>query len=273
MRKRRKFLKGELTSEHEKLLYEAHFQLIEKKRDFPKECVPEYGSKWWLPIDEVIKKIASRNRPPKLRPKTENSRYALLIWRVFGPYGLARNHIEMAFSAVATLTPERREMEIEESQRFLENCDELRRALAEFSNIEIQSFVYFYSIMRNLSKEEFGFRMRFTYEFFDCLGNLDSYLEHFERWAGERYDAISPPQGGKPKSEWRHEFVFRMSHLWFLLTGEDAPSGPNTIFMEFLEAAWACGGDNMPDVAWEATVRAVNSRRQVKDDVTSGSVH
>ncbi len=270
MRKRAPVPAESQYSDHEKAFHKAYFRLVKDAKGFPKNHVPEYGSKWWLPIDDVLKKIGSREKRPMLRSRKEESRYAALVWRIFGPHDLARAHIQLAFSEIASLSPENRQREIEEQQRFLENCNELRYALAEFLDIEVQLFPYFNPIMRKLSKEERQFRSRFSMEFYNCLADLDSYLDHFERWANAHYDKISPPQGGKPKSEWRHEFVSRMSHLWFLLTGEKASSGPNTLFMDFLEAAWACGGEGLPDVTWEATVRSVNSRSKGKDDETEG---
>ena len=99
---------------------------------------------------------------------------------------------------MASRSPDRRIKDIEELQRFLENCHELRRALAEFTDIEVQLTPYFNAIMRNISRKERAFRSAFSFEFFDCLANLDSYLDNFEIWAGDNYDKISPPQGGKP---------------------------------------------------------------------------
>ena len=162
MREKTPFPTEYKMTDHEKILYDAHFNLIEGMRNFHKDYIPEYGSKWWLPIDEVIKKIASRDRRPKLRPETEKSRYASLIWRIFGPYDLARSHIEMAFLGVASLTRKHREREIEEAKRFLDNCGELRDALAEFTRIEIDQFPYIEAIMRDFSKEERSFKIEFT---------------------------------------------------------------------------------------------------------------
>ncbi len=228
-------------------------------RHFPSHFVPDYGSELWLPIDEVIKKIASRNKRPRLRSKTEESHYSALVWRVYGPHDLARGHLQIAFSEIASLAPRMREINVEDTRRFLDNCCELRHTIKDFADIEVSNIPHFEAIMRGISSSERPYRHKVSERFADCLAEVDSYLGQLETWAREAYDMISPPQGGKPKSEWKHEFVFRVGHLWFLLTGDKAPSGPNTIFMDFLEAAWASGGESMPDVTWEATVRTVNS--------------
>ncbi|MEP2723410.1 hypothetical protein, partial [Roseibium sp.] len=198
------------ASDHERILQDASLRMMSMDlQNIPKDYVPEHGSQKWLPIDDVIKSVASRSKRPMFRSEVENSRYSLLIWRIFGPYNLARSHIQFAFSDIASRSPERREFDIGDCRRFLENCSELRESIAEFSRIEIEKIPHFSAIMNDLSKEDRAFRYSVTDDFIQLLKLLDSELRLFELWAGERYDEISPPQGGKPKSEWRHEFVSR----------------------------------------------------------------
>ncbi len=54
---------------------------------------------------------------------------------------------------------------------------------------------------------------------------------------------------------WKRDFIFRMSALWQLLTGEKASKAEDSLFGGFVYAAWDSLGPNMPEVSFARAIR------------------
>jgi hypothetical protein len=253
VRKKKKLKDDGGFSDHYKLFWSVGYEL-------ERRASQKIGDDDWLPIDDFIEKLRRRNRPPKLRPKDDGSRESLVLWEVLGPHNLIRAHLGIALQQAAFRDPERRQRSIDDAKSFIGNALELKEAILEFAEEENPHGFRFSTFCDGQPPEEKSRRYRISIDLEKSLLGAVNYLTEMEKWAWENYNSLSPPEGGKPKIEWRHEFVSFMAHTWWVFTGKQAPVGPNTLFMEFVEIAWASGGDQLPEISWEATVRSVLSK-------------
>jgi len=269
VRKKLKLSDDGWLSDHHRLFWSVGYEMEDLARKMEYHHRPKIGDSDWLPIDDFIEKLKQRNRAPKIRLKDDGSRQSLVIWKVFGPHNLIRAHIGFAFQRVATCDPEQRQRSIDDARSFIENALELKQTILEFAEEENPHGFWFNTFCEGKPPNEKSRRYAISIELEKSLFRAVNCLNEMESWAWGNYDRISPPEGGKPKIEWRHEFISCLAHTWWVFTGKQAPVGPNTLFMEFVEIAWASGGDHLPEISWEATVRSVLSKARSDKTVST----
>jgi len=75
-------------------------------------------------------------------------------------------------------------------------------------------------------------------------------------WVYADMNELAPAYGGRPRLDWKHNFVAAIAELWVELTFKRPSSKPDGLFAELVDAAWRSGGSDMPAVDWTDTVRA-----------------
>lgn len=248
--------------------FNEHFEKYFAKSEYFKDLAenledyqtPSFKDKHWLPVDEILIRLAQRTSPPMLRRKDEKSFESSIISLNGGVHKLVRDHLTYAFQRIAGADPKYRQYEIDDANSFIEHAVDLKKAVITFLNDAVDRPDAFTPFASGCSPEETGRRIKLSIEAQILLRETLRLITEIEGWAWESLDQLSPIQGGKPRLEWKHEFVSCLAHTWWLFTGRPAPAGPNTLFTEFVDACWLSAGDDIPEESWEATIRAVCSK-------------
>ncbi len=249
------------------MFYAKSERLKELAYNLDDDRIPSPNDGHWLPVDAVIIRLAERTTPPMLRPRDPKSLESSIISINGGPHKLVRDHLSYAFQRVAGADPAYRQYELDDTDSFISHVIDLKKAVMTFLDGSGDSLGAFPSFTSGCSPEETARRYIASTEAEAFLGMALKRITEIEGWAWEKLDKLSPIQGGKPRIEWKHEFVSSLAHTWWLFTGRPAPAGPNTLFAEFVEACWLSAGDDIPEESWEATIRAVCSKgRDAKTD-------
>jgi len=60
---------------------------------------------------------------------------------------------------------------------------------------------------------------------------------------------------GRPRLMWKTDFVWRMAHLWRLLTGQEPSKADDSLFGSFVYAAWNSFDENIPEISFARAIR------------------
>lgn len=77
--------------------------------------------------------------------------------------------------------------------------------------------------------------------------------------------ASCPAQGGKPAQNWKAWFVFRLAAFWYVITGEQPPSSPESHFAQLVSAAWNSLHPNIPEIKLDTFVRRFARSASLED--------
>lgn len=230
-------------------------------------------SEYWLPIDDVIDRLIERNAPPRIDLTQPASRQLIDD----GPYRLSRSHLHFAISDM------HRDPEFEENQfSFLK--DFAGKLMAADNALKEVSEIFWREpaavARRGLSSERMASLGQTNptlppHEFSEAIQRLpkSELWEEMMRHGKDIDQARDALFGlveivvreaattrviknvGPQQVLWKRDFVWRLSHLWRLLTGEKPSKAEDSMFGGFVYAAWDSLGGDMPEVSFARAIR------------------
>jgi hypothetical protein len=201
-----------------------------------------------LPIDDFIEILRSRRRAPSLAEcwRTSEGEKNLLLW--------LRLYLLRAFQRVSNADPWGRHLDRDSAVEFLTHA----RRLEE----EGTSFIDRYADLDGFPRFSRGLDGETCHKHFLIATVAQNYLNLFLEslsmmmsWAHTDLDRVAPELGGRPRLQWKHDFVATMGELWELISLRKPSSKADSLFADLVDAAWRCGGDDMPSVEWGETIR------------------
>jgi hypothetical protein len=189
-----------------------------------------------LPIDDNIDALRQRTHPPCLADSWRNPRNCKII------PSLVRKSILRAFDHVARTDWIKIQNQRDSDLEFLKDAQRVEREVTEF-------------LRRH--GNEFGLAS------IDLLKKVaDVFLGEVGEVADLAKQALDETKSAHTEMHlWKYDFVADMAKLWQELTGTKPSPKPDGLFIEFVDAAWRSGGDDMPSESWEWTVRKRLSKR------------
>jgi hypothetical protein len=206
-------------------------------------------SKARLPIDDLVDRLRERSRSPRLAD----------FWRA--PEGakdlnlIVRFELREAFFAVSKADPRNRIDARDDAHQFIEDAQRLQSELNQFLRTYRSTNATFPTFARGLEAHVSSERLQIVLSAEQHLRALAHQLSDMIGWAFDDLDDHAPAYGGRPRLSWKYDFVAGMAKLWFLLTHKEPSSSAGSLFIEFVEAGWLSGGEDMPQVGWEDIVR------------------
>lgn len=202
-----------------------------------------------LPIDDVVDQLRGRKHPPQITVFRTN------VANQHRLNAFARYRIAVAFRAANRSDSRNLDIRQADTLDFINDAQALQGVALDFIN----KYYSPGSMIPRVSKIE----DRAAFESYmksvrSSRENLNLFLSHLNEITGIAYEdlaSIPPSRVGRPKQLWKYNFVAVISDLWFNLTGKRPSPKPSSFFIRFVEAAWLSGGDDMPEVFWEETVR------------------
>ncbi len=218
-----------------------------------------------LPIDDVVDRLRERTRPPSLadvwRKPPHNKDLARFV----------RQRLSMAFDRVAVADPRNYQYRRDSAFEFLGYAERLTKEATEFlhrygGDSGVPTFSR--GLDRNSSNEHFE-----TAELAERgLGIFLERLHKLMSWAYADLDDLAPAHGGRPRLIWKYDFVGAVADLWKFLTAKKPSPKPHGRFIELVDAAWRSGGDDMPPVSWDRTVREFCNGAREGDEASRSQV-
>jgi hypothetical protein len=228
--------------------------------------VTEPGRDWTPPpqryrldIDDVIEKLLSRNSTPMISRMDGENSSPLRLW---GPFSLARDHL--SFFAVWQSDPafdENRNLGLQSL------ANDLKRAKESLDRLLNRDSLSYYFIPSKTLKSigDDGFYWSIFSEKVDhalnTFGAVAQDISDLSNIVETELEVVSQTKQvtGRPRETWKAEFVSSVAGLWQLLTKEEASGSPDSLFGEFVQAAWRSYDDNVPDISFD---RAIRERKQ-----------
>jgi hypothetical protein len=215
----------------------------------------EYPSKHRLEIDKAIKKLMDRNKDPYISQSKNTNSFAL---RHSSPYHLARIHLENFASILRNPSDEH-----EQAKVYVEFLDQINRAADALTPILMKPWWEIGMRQSHLERWQMEDLRKHTPTGANVIAiqdQLETALNALES-LGKIIEAEFPVMQvqkaatGRPRLLWRDYFVLCMAHLWRLLTGCEPQQSEESLFGEFVRAAWNSFDDNMPEVKFAHTIR------------------
>jgi hypothetical protein len=223
--------------------------------------------KYRLPIDCNIEELIQRATAPRV-DRTRPDNFAALA--CFGPYKLAREHLECA--AQSAFNPDTEELHAAQCEQITDRIDAAIGAINGILTVSAYEFA------PNIANQEYQTQMeRISTHFprsgyrpnglsyshraiLGCQIDLEEafrtlvrmrHLVQLERTTNRQYGQHI----GRPRAFWRGDFIDRMAHLWRLLTNEEASRKEESLFGSFVHAAWISYDEKMPEVSFARAIR------------------
>jgi hypothetical protein len=243
-----------VPEDHLELYFGAAYRLLKMAQALETGSELQPGSQEWLPIDDFLATLASRRRSPKLLSVTERgARIAALQFDSVNVW--VRRFLHICFQDIAYSDPSKWKVARDQAHEFLRNSisltDALESFLAQYADVGLP---YFGDGQTRETKAE---RSWFSFNVEVRLKQAGANLTLMNTWAWQRLDDVSPEHGGRPRLKWREEFIGSLAHAWWALTNCTPSANPQSLFADFVEAAWRSGGDHLPELSWERAIRNV----------------
>jgi hypothetical protein len=213
------------------------------------------SSAYWRPIDDFLEILARRRRAPKLVSHHELSTLLRLEGcssiNAWIRYQLYRSFERLAFANEASVKLAR-----DQAKAFCCDADSLRKAIDIFLH-EQASASGLPAFANGLPPPTQIERRRLASLLEKRLEEARSEFDLMSSWALESLENSSKDSDGRPRLEWKEIFAASMARTWSLLTGCRPSASQRGLFVEFVEAGWGSGCDNLPNLSWERPVRSV----------------
>jgi hypothetical protein len=244
-------------SKHQKLFYKIGERIEDVTFNIPLETVPKPSNKFWLPIDDYIKQLSERRRSPMLRSRDDMKSSVPILSLASVPM-FVRMHLGTAFKAISSRDPAERQRRKSDVDTFIDRSGTLTDAISALLDTSQDNWIV-PIFDQGLPAREKALRYHFGIAVRRSLLEIAVELKLLEGWAFAALDEVSPALGGRPRVDWKHDFVARLAHTWTLITDRPPSPKPNSLFAEFIHACWLSGGEELEEISFDRTIRAVAS--------------
>jgi predicted HicB family RNase H-like nuclease len=208
-----------------------------------------------LQIDDKIDELRQRTRSPRLSPDLKTPEWLKELNR------FVRFRLADCFRDVSKADPRNRDDARQHTLAYLTDARKLQVEADQFLT-ECRGSTTLSVFNRGLDPDVASARFQTALlAERELLGFLKK-LSEMIGWAYDDLDDIAPAYGGRPRLNWRYDFIAGLADLWRLIADQEPSFKSDGLFAQFVEAAWQSGGKDMPRMEWKGIVH--NYRRGSK---------
>jgi len=242
-------------SEHNRKFSQIGQRIQSQSFELPQYVVPKRSDAFWLPIDQYLINLGNRKRSPKLLSPEELVKRVPIL-STMSVHIFVRAHLGICFSGIASQDPANRAKTKAQIEKFLISSAEVSHAVVDLLDTSEDKWIV-PIFDQGLPTQERSLRYYFGIAVRRNLIQAAADLKLIEAWAISALDEVSPEFGGRPRVDWKHDFVARLAHTWELITGRPPSPKIDGPFAEFISACWLSGGEELPEISFDRTIRSV----------------
>jgi hypothetical protein len=218
-------------------------------------------AKYHLPIDDVLLKLMSRSGSPFIGRNRSGNRSSL---ERSGPFELSRHHLNFALTdrrnpagdAATAATAGKLTQKIEAATELLGEIIEEPWYRIGGRLDQRERDQRFYDNPHVVLSEPTSVALRIT----DCQDDLVRALKSLQDLRkivteNRSFARVNENRRGRPRTFWKDDFVDSMAHLWWVLTTKEASRTEDSLFKDFVHAAWNSYDEEMPEESFDWPIR------------------